>query len=146
MPLIASPRDRAVNALRDKALYHVLEPRLAHLVHHGREEAFDEELAGSDAVEAAGHEIEQFFLVDAADRRGMAAADVVGPDLEVRHRVDLRFVAEQQDVLPLVADAALGPLLDPDEAAVDRLGRLHERAAGAELGMRARGEMADFLE
>ena len=59
-------------------------------------------------VEPAGAQIEQLLGVELADGRAVAALDVVGVDLELGLRVDLRVVAEQQVVVASAARRCVG--------------------------------------
>src|SRR5690606_16581989 len=60
-----------------------------------------QERTGALVVEAPRAQIEHLLGVELADGRAMAALDVVGVDLELRPRVDLRLLGEQQVVAAL---------------------------------------------
>src|SRR5690242_1801745 len=83
-----------------------LEP-LAHLglldrLQHVGGERVRQELARRSRRDAAALEVEQRRLVEPADRRAVRALHVVGEDLELRLRVDLRLLGEEQGVVRLL--------------------------------------------
>src|SRR5690348_3420320 len=108
-------------------------------------ERVDEHRLGGSAIESARHEIEHLLGVDASDGRGVRAADVLVPDLEHRYGVDLGGIRKQERLLLLAADAAVGALLDADEAPDDGLGAAGQDRSHAKFGGRARGGMDDLM-
>ena len=72
-------------------------------------------------------QVEALVLGDRADGRGVAAAHVVVLDLQVGHRVGVGALVQHQVAVGLHGVGAPRPLLDPDQAAVDRAGRVGHR-------------------
>ena len=74
-----------------------------------------------------GPEVEDLLGVDLAGGGAVGAAHLVGVDLEAGHAVGLGLVAEEEVAAGLVGVGVVGSLIDPDEAAEDRLRRAVER-------------------
>ncbi len=83
------------------------------------QEALHDQPLGLGALQAAAAEVEELVPVDLAHRRAVRAAHVVGPDLQLRHRVDARLVAEQQVAVRLVGVGLLRARLDADQPGED---------------------------
>ena len=71
--------------------------------------------------QAARLQIEQRLFVELADRRAVGALHVVGEDLELRVRVDLRVVGQQQRAVGLLRVGLLRVVPDDDPAVEHRL-------------------------
>ena len=77
-------------------------------------------LRASSSADAARAQVEHRVLVELADRRAVRALHVVGEDLELRLRVDLRVVGQQQRLVRLLRVGLLRVLADDDLAVEDR--------------------------
>ena len=71
-------------------------------VEHVARERVDQHVARLLQVESSRPQIEDRVLVELTDRRAVRALHVVGEDLELRLRVDLRIVGEQQRLVRLL--------------------------------------------
>src|SRR5215204_5117120 len=115
------PGQRAVEVELGRHLAAQLLGERAHrqLVEDLVEEAEDDEPLGDLRPDAPALEVEALLGVDRADRRRMAATDVVRLDLQVRHALGPRALAEGQVAVGLERDRAPGVLADLDQARVD---------------------------
>ena len=105
-----------------------------HAGEHLVEEAGDDQPLGDARRHASALEVEALLVVDRADRRGVAAADVVVLDLEVRHRLGPRVLGQLEVAVGLEGVGAPGLLPDPDEAGVDRPGVAAHRPLEQQVG------------
>ena len=100
-------------------------------------EAFDDQVGGVAAREAAAHQVEKLLFVHLADGGAVSAAkDVVAADLQVGDGVGTRRAAEQEVTVLLVGGGLARVGRDADEAGVDRTGfvcqhAFEEQIAGA---------------
>ena len=79
----------------------------------------DQQIRASIVGDAARAQIEHRVLVELPDRRAMRALHVVGEDLELRLRVDLRLVGQEQRLVGLLRVGLLRVLPDDDLAVED---------------------------
>ena len=79
-------------------------------------------LRASAVADAARLHVEHRVFVELADRRAVRALHVVRENLELRLRVDLRVVREQQRLVRLLRVRLLRVLTDDDLAVEDRAG------------------------
>ena len=89
-------------------------------------EALDDELAGVVIVNAAGFEVEEFFVADGAAGAAVAAFDLVGIDLETGHGVGLGFLAVDEVAAGLVGVGEVRAFIDGDESGEDGAGGVVE--------------------
>src|SRR4051794_24499602 len=95
----------------------VLQLRDADVLDDVGEEAADDQPTRGLGVDAAGAEVEQLLVVEAAGGAGVAGADdLAGLDLQVRHRVGAGAVGEHQVAVELVGVGAGRGGPDPDVA------------------------------
>ena len=149
--------DSFVQLLRDPLAQFGCETTGRQLSQHLVEEAEDDQPLGDVGLDAAALEVEALLLVDRTNGAGVAALDVVGVDLQVRHALCPRSVAERQVAVGLEGNGAAGIRTDLDQARVDTAGNVVDRALeqqitgglrsnvllrGAEVvGLRAIGEV-----
>src|SRR3954469_3120543 len=109
------------------------------------EEAADDEAPGLVLGNAAGLQVEQLQVVEAAGGAGVAGAgDVAGLDLEVGHRVGAGAVGQQQVAVHLVGLRAGRRRADTDVADPHGAGRLAEqRVLVEDVGRAVRGTVVD---
>src|SRR5581483_9928044 len=107
-------------------------------VEHVLEEAAHDQPLRLGARQAARHQVEDLFAIDAAERGAVRAAHVVRHDLETRDRIRMRLVGEQQVAVLLVRVRLLRALLDTDHPAPQRGRLLAPRALEREVALRAR--------
>ena len=81
------------------------------------EEAFNDELAAFAVGDAAGFEVEEFFVAYGAAGGSVAAFDLVGVDFEAGEAGGLGFVAVEEIAAGLVGVGEVRFFIDGDEAA-----------------------------
>ena len=89
---------------------------------------------GDLGPDAPALEEEALLGIDRTDGARMAALDVVGLDLEVRHRLGPRVVGQLDDPVGLVRVRALAFVVDTDHAGVDGVGTVVERPLEQQVG------------
>lgn len=90
------------------------------------EEPLDDELAGVVVVDAAGFEVEEFFVADGAAGAAVAAFDLIGIDFQAGHGVGFGFLAVDEVAAGLVGVGEVGAFIDGDEAGEDGAGGVVE--------------------
>ena len=102
-------------------------------------------------VDAAGFEVEEFFVADGATGAAVAAFDLIGVDFEAWHGVGLGFLAVDEVAAGLVGVGEVGAFIDGDEACEDGAGGVVEGvfvkqvAAGVGGGVVLEGALVDDL-
>ena len=81
------------------------------------EEAFDDELAAFAIGDAAGFEVEEFFVADGAAGSSVAAFNLIGVDFEAGKAGGFGFVAVEEIAAGLVSVGEVRFFIDGDEAA-----------------------------
>ena len=109
------------------------------LVEHLVEEAEHDQALGDLRRDAAALEVEALLGVDRADGRGVAAADVVRLDLEVRDALGPRPLAQREVAVGLERRRAAGVLADLDQARVDAARLVLHGALEQQVARRVRG-------
>src|SRR6476619_3217129 len=101
-------------------------------VEHLAGKRLDEHVSCLAEADAARAQVEQRVVVELTDRRSMRALHVVGEDLELRLRVDLGVVGQEQRLVRLLRVGLLRVLPD-DDLAVEHRARLAGQDALVEL-------------
>jgi hypothetical protein len=115
------------------------------------QEALDDEFAGVVVVDAAGFEVEEFFVADGAAGAAVAAFDLVGIDFQAGHGVGLGFLAVDEVAAGLVGVGEVCAFIDGDETREDGAGGIvegvfvKEVAAGVRSGVVLEGALIDDL-
>src|SRR5690606_25133662 len=94
-------------------------------------------------VDAARAKVEHLLVVELADGRAVTALDVVGIDLELRPRVDLRLLGEEQIVAALAGVDLLRPGANEQLAAKDPAAVAVGNAAKRGFASRVRRRVID---
>src|SRR4051812_47686892 len=102
LPALGVPRQRR----RLQPATHLVE--LDGLQHVGRERV-RQQLARGACIDPTALHVEERRLVQTTDGRAVRALHVVGEDLELRLRIDLRLLGEEQGVVRLLAVGLLRP-------------------------------------
>jgi hypothetical protein len=96
-------------------------------IDHLIEKTAHEKLLGHRQRNPAREKVEHLVFVDLAGSRAVAALHVVGQNLEARHRICLRIIAQQEIPDRLVGIGEMGVRFDPDEAAESVSGAIVQR-------------------
>ena len=115
--------------------------RLAHVLNRNAgddlgEESVDDELAGDSLWDATAHQVEQLFVIEPADRSGVAGTDnAAGFDLQVRHGICTRTLGKDEVAVSLIRVSALSVVANelPMEYALE-LNRLIELQMEGSVG------------
>src|SRR5215472_9194163 len=136
-------RSEAADVRRDHLLQPLSRARIADLLEHFLEEAFDDEPRRRVRIHATAAKVEKLLVVDGADGRAMCAArDVIDEDLELRFRVGASAFGQEQVAVRLIRLAARRVFADRDDAGVRRMRAIVERALEEKIAARVRRAMA----
>src|SRR5215467_498796 len=126
---------------------HLLQPlrrtRIANLLKHFLEEAFDDEPRRRVGIHPSTAQIEKLFVVDRSDGRAVRATrDVIDEDLKLRLGVRASAFGQEQVAVRLIRLTARRVFADRDDAGVRRMRAIVERALEKQVAARVRCAVA----